>query len=95
MVQRDHNHASVVIWSLGNEAGYGPTFEEMAAWSRIHDPSRPVQYESGGGCPCTDIICPMYASEATLVSMSSVRGQCASSLTAGQVNSYSEPYTKP
>ena len=84
MVQRDHNHASIIIWSLGNEAGYGPTFDEMASWSRTHEPTRPVQYESGGGNVCTDIICPMYPSEATLVALATVRGQCASSLQCGQ-----------
>lgn len=62
MVERDKNHPSVIIWSLGNESGYGPNHAAMAQWFRAYDPTRPVQYE-GGGNPAnaaTDIICPMY-----------------------------------
>ncbi len=46
MVVRDKNHPSVVIWSLGNEAGYGPNHEAMAEWLRRYDPTRPIHYES-------------------------------------------------
>ncbi|KAL1520731.1 hypothetical protein AB1Y20_022299 [Prymnesium parvum] len=84
MVQRDHNHPSVLIWSLGNEAGYGPTHDAMAAWCRAHEPSRPVQYESCGGNACTDIVCPMYPSERTLRLLATRAGQCASSFACGQ-----------
>jgi beta-galactosidase len=45
MVQRDKNHACVVIWSLGNEAGFGKNFAHMADYIRKHDPSRPVHYQ--------------------------------------------------
>jgi beta-galactosidase len=45
MVQRDKNHACVVIWSLGNEAGYGKNFEHMADYIRKHDLSRPIHYQ--------------------------------------------------
>ena len=61
MVLRDRNHPSIIIWSLGNESGYGTVHDQMAAWSRAHEPTRPVQYESCGGNSATDIICPMYA----------------------------------
>lgn len=62
MVERDKNHASIIIWSLGNESGYGPTHDAMYAWSKSFDASRPVQYEGGGSnTSATDIICPMYA----------------------------------
>ena len=62
MVRRDLNHPSVIIWSLGNESGYGSNHEAMAAWVRKADPSRPIQYEGGGAdTSVTDIICPMYA----------------------------------
>ncbi len=61
MVERDKNHASVIIWSLGNEAGDGLNFEATSAWIHGRDPSRPVQYEPAGTRPHTDIVCPMYA----------------------------------
>lgn len=62
MVQRDKNHPSIIIWSLGNESGHGSTHNAMHAWSKQFDPSRPVQYEGGGAnTTATDIICPMYA----------------------------------
>ncbi|REL35869.1 beta-galactosidase [Thalassotalea euphylliae] len=62
MVERDKNHASIIIWSLGNESGHGATHDAMYAWSKDYDPSRPVQYEGGGAnTKATDIICPMYA----------------------------------
>lgn len=62
MVERDKNHASIIIWSLGNESGYGASHDAMYGWSKTFDPSRPVQYEGGGAnTAATDIICPMYA----------------------------------
>ncbi len=61
MVERDKNHPSVIIWSLGNEAGFGVNFEATSAWVHQRDPSRPVHYERAGDLPATDIICPMYA----------------------------------
>ena len=45
MVQRDKNHPSIIFWSLGNEAGYGPNFAALSAWIRDADPSRPIHYE--------------------------------------------------
>lgn len=61
LVQRDRNHPSVIIWSLGNESYYGPNHAAMAAWTRACDPTRPVQYESGyPGPDVSDILAPMY-----------------------------------
>jgi beta-galactosidase len=60
MVERDKNHPSIIIWSLGNEAGDGINFQATYAWIKQRDPSRPVQYEQAGMKPHTDIICPMY-----------------------------------
>jgi beta-galactosidase len=60
MVERDKNHPSIIIWSLGNEAGDGVNFEATYAWIKKRDPSRPVQYEQAGIRPHTDIVCPMY-----------------------------------
>ena len=54
------NHPSVVIWSLGNEAGYGPNFEKAYDLMKEMDSSRPVQYERAGADGKTDIFCPMY-----------------------------------
>jgi len=62
MVERDKNHASIIIWSLGNECGHGANHDAMYGWSKSFDPSRPVQYEGGGAnTAATDIICPMYS----------------------------------
>ena len=62
MYERDKNHASIVCWSLGNEAGYGPAHLAMAGYLRARDASRPVQYEGGGSRTlATDVVCPMYA----------------------------------
>jgi len=62
MVSRDFNHPSIILWSLGNESGYGAAHDAMYHWARKVDPSRPVQYEGGGSnTPATDVICPMYA----------------------------------
>jgi beta-galactosidase len=62
MLERDKNHASVIIWSLGNEAGEGKLFEKLYQWIKQRDPSRPVQYEPAGTHAYTDIIAPMYPS---------------------------------
>ncbi len=60
MFERDKNHASVIIWSLGNEAGAGPNFERTYAWLKARDSSRPVQYEGDPSAAVSDIVCPMY-----------------------------------
>ena len=62
MVYRDYNHPSVIIWSMGNEAGNGSNFEACYRWIKDYDPSRPVQYERAENEWNTDIYCPMYAS---------------------------------
>ena len=76
MVERDKNHPSVILWSLGNETAYGPNHDAMAGWIRGYDPSRPLHFEPGVwlqnvarqpsekiydvGYRATDIVCPMY-----------------------------------
>ena len=61
-VARNFNHPSIIIWSMGNEAGDGQNFEKIYKWLKAEDPSRPVQYERAQLNPWTDIYCPMYAS---------------------------------
>lgn len=72
VVLRDYNHPSVIVWSLGNEAGNGVNFHKCYDWIKSYDKTRPVQYQQAshityGDKPKnynTDIECPMYASYA-------------------------------
>ena len=59
-VQRGFNHPSIIFWSLGNEAGDGPNFEQCYQWIKAEDPSRACQYEQARQKDHTDIFCPMY-----------------------------------
>lgn len=61
-VERDKNHPSIVVWSMGNEAGMGINFERCYQWIKHRDPSRPVEYEPASATPFSDIYCPMYPS---------------------------------
>jgi beta-galactosidase len=61
-VEVQKNHPSIIVWSLGNEAGYGPNFEKAYDFVKAFDPSRPVQYERAGLEGKSDIFCPMYYS---------------------------------
>lgn len=62
MVLRDRNHPCIIIWSLGNESGFGVNHRALYEWLKCTDPSRPIQYEGGGAnTEVTDIVCPMYA----------------------------------
>ncbi len=60
MIERDKNHPSVIIWSLGNEAGNGSNFRATYALIKERDNTRPVQYERAELEENTDIYCPMY-----------------------------------
>ncbi|GGR10816.1 glycoside hydrolase family 2 TIM barrel-domain containing protein [Deinococcus ruber] len=67
MVERDKNHSAIIVWSLGNESGYGPNHDALAGWIRHRDPTRPLHYEGAvavagwaEGRAATDLICPMY-----------------------------------
>jgi beta-galactosidase len=68
MVERDKNHPSIIVWSLGNESGNGPHLVSGYKWIKERDPSRPVQFESAFRGANTDIYCPMYAFPADLES---------------------------
>ena len=61
MVERDKNHPSIIVWSLGNEAGDGENFVATSAWIQERDPSRPVMYEPAELAGYVDIVAPMYA----------------------------------
>jgi beta-galactosidase len=64
LAQRDKNHPSVICWSLGNEAGYGPNFAAMSAWLKEFDPTRFIHYEGAQGTPTdpstVDVISRFY-----------------------------------
>ena len=61
MVERDKNHPSIIIWSLGNEAGDGVNFEAAYSWCKERDPSRLAVYEMADIRKHTDVFFPMYA----------------------------------
>jgi len=74
MVERDKNHPCVIIWSLGNESGYGPNHDAMAGWIHGYDPTRPVHYEGAIHLPgrvprSIDIISIMYPTIERLVQL--------------------------
>lgn len=64
LAERDKNHPSVIFWSMGNEAGYGPNFAAISAWLRQFDPTRPIHYEGAQGKPTdpatVDVISRFY-----------------------------------
>lgn len=64
MVERDKNHPSVVVWSLGNECGTGAGLTAMARWIRDRDPDRLIHYEGDPSCRDTDLYSRMYAPHA-------------------------------
>ena len=71
MVERDKNHPSVIIWSLGNEAGSGPNFEAASKWIHERDNSRPVHYEGAGNGYYVDLVSTMYPDPSSLADYAS------------------------
>lgn len=78
MVERDKNHPSIIVWSMGNETGFGANHAAMAAWVREYDPTRPIHNENAiceqgirsmwnENAHGTDLICPMYPSVADII----------------------------
>ncbi|WP_217594446.1 glycoside hydrolase family 2 TIM barrel-domain containing protein [Cohnella sp. GbtcB17] len=67
LVERDKNHPSVIVWSLGNESGYGPNHDAMAEWVRQQDGTRPIHYERAYDAPVVDIVSSMYPAVGTIV----------------------------
>ncbi|HEX4727924.1 MAG TPA: glycoside hydrolase family 2 TIM barrel-domain containing protein, partial [Jatrophihabitans sp.] len=68
-VERDKNHPSNVIWSLGNESGTGQNLAAMADWVHTRDPDRPVHYEGDQSCRQVDVYSRMYASQAEVAAI--------------------------
>ncbi len=62
MVARDKNHPCVIVWSLGNESGYGPNHAALADWIHANDPTRLVHYHPAESAPTVDVLGPMYPS---------------------------------
>ena len=56
LAERDKNHPCVIMWSLGNESGFGPNFAAMSAWLHEFDPTRPVHYEGAQGADQRDLV---------------------------------------
>jgi beta-galactosidase/beta-glucuronidase len=75
MVERDKNHPSVIVWSLGNESGYGPNHDAMSAWIHRYDPSRLVHYHPAENAPIIDILGPMYPSVDRIIQMAQEPGE--------------------
>ena len=74
MVERDKNHPSVIVWSLGNESGYGRNHDSMAVWLRANDPTRPLLYNPAEEAPLVDILSPMYPSVAAVAKLAAKPG---------------------
>ncbi len=74
MIQRDIHHASVILWSLGNESGAGLNHRAAASYARFFDPSRPLHYEGAirgnwtHNYDLTDVVCPMYPNISAIIS---------------------------
>ncbi len=67
MVVRDRNHASIIMWSLGNESGCGPNHAAMSGWIKDYDPTRLVHYEGAQGLPQHPLYQPIGRKEASIV----------------------------
>ena len=74
MIQRDKNHASIIIWSLGNEAFYGQNHKAMYDYGKLVDPTRPIHYEGDAEAASADMYSYMYPSIERLVRLSKTEG---------------------
>ncbi len=85
LVERDKNHACVILWSLGNESGFGANLEAMAAWVREHYPRFLIHYESDRFGKVSDVISQMYTDIPEVIAFGQGEGA------VGHVTSWSEP----
>jgi len=74
VVQRDKNHASIIMWSLGNEAFYGRNHKAMYDYAKSVDPGRLVHYEGDEKAVSTDMFSYMYPPVDKLISLSETEG---------------------
>jgi beta-galactosidase len=105
MLERDKNHASIIIWSVGNENGWGRNLEATSSWLHNRDPGRLVVSCEAGSRPNTDVVCPMYSHPRVLGEYSSkpqtrpfilIEYAHAMGNSTGDIWSYwSQIYTKP
>ena len=92
MVERDKNHPSVILWSLGNESGYGPSHDAAAGWVRSRDPSRPLHYEGairrdwtgGQPRPTSSVRCTRRSPTSRPLRAETIRGRWSSASTPTQ-----------
>ncbi|NAZ77468.1 DUF4981 domain-containing protein [Kineococcus sp. T13] len=68
-IERDKNHPSIVLWSLGNESWTGQNLAAMSAWIKDRDPSRPIHYEHDWAVPYADVYSRMYATHAEVAAI--------------------------
>lgn len=68
-VERDKNHASIIMWSLGNESFFGRNHEAMAAWIRANDTTRLIHYEGDREAKAADVFSTMYTSVEELIQL--------------------------
>ncbi|MFD0588974.1 glycoside hydrolase family 2 TIM barrel-domain containing protein [Paenibacillus sp. GCM10027627] len=73
MVLRDKNHASIIMWSLGNESGYGCNQRAMSAWAKNADPTRLIHYEGDKEAEACDVYSTMYSSVEKMIGFGSNR----------------------
>lgn len=83
-VERDKNHPSVIIWSLGNESGTGRNLAKMSQWVHLRDTSRPVHYEGDYTCEYTDVYSRMYSN---LIETAAIGGEQGSIMACGPAES--------
>jgi len=74
MVERDKNHPSIIIWSVGNENGWGSNLETTARWMKKRDPSRLIHSCEAGQAPETDLVAPMYPNPPALANYAGGKG---------------------